>query len=219
MTPRPKDSTKEKTEATRQRILDAAEAAFAAKGFDGANMREIAADANVNKFMLYYHYDDKETLFNQVLQSNLQPVFQQMGTILSQPLSLEDTLDRIYDLYAGLFSQKGERLRAFMAREIAAGAPHVKPIFASIAPQILALWEPKISQYLGGIQLPDRDLRQLVASIMIGIVSNFLMQPMFGEIMLSSGISLYDEDMKQHVVRFILGGVRNRLTGLDDNTI
>lgn len=212
MAPRPKDSTKEKTEQTRRRILESAETAFAEKGFDGANMREIAKGAGVNKFMLYYHFDDKETLFNQVLQSNLQPVFQQMGTILSQPLSLEDTLDRIYDLYAGLFSQKGERLRAFMAREIAVGAPHVKPIFTSIAPKILAQWEPKISQYLGGVQLPDRDLRKMVASIMIGIASNFLMQPLFAEVMEQAGISLYDEDMKDHVVQFILGGVRARLT-------
>jgi AcrR family transcriptional regulator len=174
-------------------------------------MREIAQAASVNKFMLYYHFDNKETLFTTVLQSNLQPAFQQLGTILSQPLSLEEALTQVYDLYAGLFEQKGERLRAFMAREIAAGAPHIKPVFASIAPKILALWEPKISQYLGSDQLPERVLRQLVASIMIGIVSNFLMQPLFAEIMLESGISLYEEDMKQHVVRFILGGVRNRM--------
>ncbi|UCH11557.1 MAG: TetR/AcrR family transcriptional regulator [Fidelibacterota bacterium] len=211
MTPRPKNSTKEKTEETRLRILEAAEAAFAAKGFEGANMREIAQTAGVNKFMLYYHFDNKETLFTTVLQSNLQPAFQQLGAILSQPVPLEEALTQVYDLYAGLFEQKGERLRAFMAREIAAGAPHVKPVFASIAPQILALWEPKIARFLRQDRLPERLLRQLVASIMIGVVANFLMQPLFAEIMLASGISLYDEDMKQHVVRFILGGVHNSM--------
>ncbi|MFC1543348.1 TetR/AcrR family transcriptional regulator [Candidatus Neomarinimicrobiota bacterium] len=212
MTPRPQKSAKEKSLATRQHILDAAEVAFADKGFDGANMREIAHAAGVNKFMLYYHFDNKESLFTQVLQSNLQPAFQQLDVILSQPLSLEEALMQVYDLYAGLFKQKGERLRAFMAREIAAGAPHVKPLFTSLAARILDLWEPKINQYLGVASVPDRLLRQIVASIMIGIVSNFLMQPLFAEILLASGISLYDEDMKQHVVQFILGGVRNRMT-------
>ena len=215
MCPRPKHSTKQKTAETRLRILESAEAAFAARGFDGANMREIAQAAGVNKFMLYYHFDNKETLFNRVLQSNMQPMFQQLAAILSQPSSLEEALTQVYELYAALFQRKGERLRAFMAREIAAGAPHVKPLFASLAPEFLALWEPKISQYLGGAQLPERILRQLVASIMIGIVSNFLMQPLFAEIMQASGISLYEEDMKKHVVRFILGGVRHRMAGID----
>ncbi|UCD37346.1 MAG: TetR/AcrR family transcriptional regulator [Fidelibacterota bacterium] len=217
MTPRPKESTRQKTEETRRRILEAAEAAFAAKGFDGANMREIAHAAGVNKFMLYYHFDNKESLFTQVLHSNLRPAFQQLDVILSQPLSLEEALRQVYDLYAGLFAQKGERLRAFMAREIADGAPHVRPLFASMAVRILNLWAPKIYQYLGVSSLPDRQLRQMVASIMIGIVSNFLMQPLYAEIMLVSGISLYDEDMKQHVVQFILGGVRNQMTESANN--
>ncbi|UCD39292.1 MAG: TetR/AcrR family transcriptional regulator [Fidelibacterota bacterium] len=195
----------------RRRILGAAEIVFADKGFDGANMREIAAAAGVNKFMLYYYFDNKESLFTQVLQSNLQPAFQQLGIILSQPLSLEEALTQVYELYAGLFQQKGERLRAFMAREIALGGRHVKASFAEIAPHILELWEPKITQYLGVGSLPDRLLRQLVASIMIGIVSYFLLQPLFAEVMLASGISLYDEDMKRHAVQFILGGVHARM--------
>lgn len=211
MAARPKDSTKEKTQETRQRILEAAEAAFAARGFDGANMREIAQAAGVNKFMLYYYFENKEALFMQVLQSNLQPAFQQLGAILSQPLSLEEALAQVYELYAGLFRQKGDRLGAFMAREIALGGRHVKAIFASIADQVLELWEPKIARYLGIDSLPDKLLRQLVASIMIGIVSYFLMQPLFAEVMLSSGISLYDEDMKRHAVQFMLGGVRARM--------
>jgi TetR/AcrR family transcriptional regulator len=209
MAPRPKHSTREKTEETRQRILEAAEIAFAARGFGGANMREIAEAAGVNKFMLYYYFDNKETLYTTVLQSNLQPAFQKLDTILSQELSLEDTLTQVYELYAGLFEQKGERLRSFMAREIAIGAPHVRPIFESIAPRILALWEPKISQYLGDVPLSERQLRQTVASIMIGMVANFLMQPLFAEIMLTAGISIYDAEMKRHVVQFILRGVGN----------
>ena len=212
MAPRPKNSTREKALENRQRILEAAEEVFAAKGFDGANMREIAEKAGVNKFMLYYHFENKEGLFQQVLQMNLQPAFAQLDTILTQPLSLENAVGQVYDLYAGLFARKGERLRAFMAQEIAAGAPHVKELFSSIAPQLLARWEPKITQYLGVSFLPDRRLRQLVGSIMIGIVSNFLMQPLFEDVMLSAGISLYDDDMKEHVVQFVLGGVRSRMT-------
>ncbi|MCH8327501.1 MAG: helix-turn-helix transcriptional regulator, partial [Candidatus Marinimicrobia bacterium] len=69
MSPRPKNSTREKTAEKREKILESAMDTFAEKGFDGANMRQIARGAGVNKYMLYYHFEDKKTLFEQVLDS------------------------------------------------------------------------------------------------------------------------------------------------------
>lgn len=54
--------------ATRQRILDAALADFAAKGLAGARVDEIAARAGVNKRMLYAHFGSKEALWLVVLE-------------------------------------------------------------------------------------------------------------------------------------------------------
>ena len=54
--------------ATRQRILDAARAEFAAKGLAGARVDEIAARAGANKRMLYAHFGSKEDLWLVVLE-------------------------------------------------------------------------------------------------------------------------------------------------------
>ncbi len=54
-------------EETRRRVWHAAASAFAAKGFDGAKVDEIAAEAGVNKAMLYYHFEDKLALYRDVL--------------------------------------------------------------------------------------------------------------------------------------------------------
>jgi len=54
--------------ATRQRILDAALAEFAAKGLAGARVDEIAARAGANKRMLYAHFGGKEELWLVVLE-------------------------------------------------------------------------------------------------------------------------------------------------------
>ncbi len=212
MAPRPKDSTKEKTEQTRRRIMESAEIAFAEKGYDGANMREIAKGAGVNKYMLYYHFKNKEALFLQVLANIFRPFFQQLLEILSRGTNLEEAVADIYDLYAQLFAAKGERLRPFMAREIAAGAPHVGDFFTTQAPQILDLWRDKILTYAGRNDISDRQIKLAVYSIMIGIVSNFLMRPIFTPIMEASGLSLYDREVKDHIVQFILGGLRARLS-------
>ena len=51
-----------KSEPAPERILSAALAAFAARGFDGATTREIAADAGVPQGLLAYHFESKQAL-------------------------------------------------------------------------------------------------------------------------------------------------------------
>jgi AcrR family transcriptional regulator len=59
--------TKRDPEAARRRILDAAARAFAACGPQGARIDAIAAEADVNKRMLYHYFGAKDELFVAVL--------------------------------------------------------------------------------------------------------------------------------------------------------
>src|SRR6185503_5003156 len=52
----------------RGRILDAAERAFADHGMAGARVASIAAEAGVNKAMLYYYFGNKEELYEAVVE-------------------------------------------------------------------------------------------------------------------------------------------------------
>ena len=54
---------------TRQGILDAATALFAERGFSGAHVNDIVAQAGTTKPMIYYHFGSKEGLFAAVLES------------------------------------------------------------------------------------------------------------------------------------------------------
>jgi AcrR family transcriptional regulator len=62
---RPKGQT---AEATRARIVDAAEALFAEGGYDGTSIRDIAQAANVQIAVITYHFGPKEMLFEAVVQ-------------------------------------------------------------------------------------------------------------------------------------------------------
>ena len=50
----------------RDRILDAAEALFAERGFDGVTLRQIASSAGVDVALANYHFGKKLELFNAV---------------------------------------------------------------------------------------------------------------------------------------------------------
>ncbi|MFC5236998.1 TetR/AcrR family transcriptional regulator [Pseudonocardia zijingensis] len=53
-------------ERTKARILDAATAEFAAKGFAGARVSGIATRAGVNQQLIAYYFDGKEGLYREV---------------------------------------------------------------------------------------------------------------------------------------------------------
>ncbi|WP_018681254.1 TetR family transcriptional regulator [Actinokineospora enzanensis] len=57
--------------ATRERILAAATAEFAAHGIAGARVDRIAADARANKRAIYDYFGDKDRLFGAVLERQM----------------------------------------------------------------------------------------------------------------------------------------------------
>jgi AcrR family transcriptional regulator len=52
----------------RDRILDAAEALFAERGYDGVTLRQIASEARVDVALASYHFGKKLDLFNAVFE-------------------------------------------------------------------------------------------------------------------------------------------------------
>jgi TetR/AcrR family transcriptional regulator len=59
---------------TRERILDVAEALFAARGFAGTSMREIASAVDLRAASLYNHFAGKEELYAAVLERGIRPL-------------------------------------------------------------------------------------------------------------------------------------------------
>src|SRR5579884_2427519 len=61
--------------STRDQILDAAERAFAERGFSGVSMREIAAEVGLrNQASLYHHFRDKHALYEAVLARGVEAI-------------------------------------------------------------------------------------------------------------------------------------------------
>ena len=61
----------QKREANRDRILLAARTVFGARGFHGATIEEIAAEAGLSNGAIYYNFDSKDALFLALLDERL----------------------------------------------------------------------------------------------------------------------------------------------------
>ena len=102
------DKAREAPGSTKARILSAAEEVFAARGFQGASTREIAARAGVNISSLHYHWESKETLYFAVfrniydgivdlLRNTLAPLLAEQGRRLQ---AIELTMTKLIDFFA-----------------------------------------------------------------------------------------------------------------------
>src|SRR5690348_13014867 len=56
-------ATQERSRATRARLLEGAESVFAEKGYDGAKISDIAAEAGCSVGAVYFRFKDKDALF------------------------------------------------------------------------------------------------------------------------------------------------------------
>jgi AcrR family transcriptional regulator len=70
---------------TRDRLLAAAEAEFAAHGLRGARVQAIVDRAGVNERMLYHHFGDKEGLYDAVLFRFAEEISPQLAAALDAP--------------------------------------------------------------------------------------------------------------------------------------
>jgi TetR/AcrR family transcriptional regulator len=67
-------ASRETSQRTRDRILEAATGEFADRGFDAGRMDEIALRARVAKNVLYYYFGSKDDLFSAVLERTYEAI-------------------------------------------------------------------------------------------------------------------------------------------------
>lgn len=108
----------QRAEETRNLIFQAAEQRFAAKGFFPTRLEDIADDVGITRTAVIYHYKDKETLYNAVLEY----LFTELDSRIKQALESDlPILQRIENAVLAWVDYAGNRptlMRLFM-REVA----------------------------------------------------------------------------------------------------
>ena len=83
---------------TKQRLLDAAEGEFAARGFAGARLREIALAAGVQPALIHHYFADKQGLYRAVLDRALLPTSTESWSLLESRHDLEGLLEGFVEM-------------------------------------------------------------------------------------------------------------------------
>jgi TetR/AcrR family transcriptional regulator len=106
----------------RTRVLAAAEAVFAERGYAGATTREIAERAGIGKRMLFYYFPTKDAVYRAVLERILQGLVAIYELSRNQPgaIGLAESIEGITHFTA----QNLQATKVWM-REIIDGGPHL----------------------------------------------------------------------------------------------
>lgn len=75
--------TKEDAELTRKRIIDAARVVFLARGVSRSTLEHIAAQANVTRGAVYWHFKNKTEIFHAIRDQVFLPLIDRMDDTLT----------------------------------------------------------------------------------------------------------------------------------------
>ncbi|GHF93870.1 TetR/AcrR family transcriptional regulator [Streptomyces hydrogenans] len=76
----------------RRQILDTAARVFAAQGYDATTVRQIADAAGLLAGSLYYHFDSKESMLDEILSTFLTELWERYDTVLAAGLRPRESL-------------------------------------------------------------------------------------------------------------------------------
>jgi TetR/AcrR family transcriptional regulator len=120
------NDTRQPTRSIRQRILDAASSSFAARGFSGARVDEIARRAGVNKALLYYHVGNKQALYTSVMMRNFDRIETALANVMTSGGSARDRLTAVIATITRTLQRYPDHPRIVL-RELASAGGHLEP--------------------------------------------------------------------------------------------
>jgi TetR/AcrR family transcriptional regulator len=120
----PRAAARRSVLSSRDRLLAAAAAEFASRGFDGAKVDRIAARARLNKAMLYYHFDSKAALYREILLELFRALAQSIARVRAAGGPPDVQVRRFV---ATIFREAVARphFPAMWLRELAEGGRHI----------------------------------------------------------------------------------------------
>jgi len=124
---------------SRARILAAAERAFARDGFAGARTDAMAADAGVNKALLYYYFKSKEALYLAIIEQHLREFQVRALEVLDAPESAGVVLLRYVNLHFDFISRRHRHAPLFQQLMMRGGKPPAQLFRKYMVPRTVAL--------------------------------------------------------------------------------
>lgn len=141
----------------REKLLDAAGDVFAARGYHGASLEEIAQAAGVSKALIYEHFASKRELHGELIEHQAGEIFRRLQANAERDAPAEERLRGGLD---GFFSFVEEHRGAWRAVFRDAADPEVAEHIAGVQAQAVGVIAALLAADPGLREEPDVDPAQ-----------------------------------------------------------
>lgn len=199
----------------RDLILDAAEARFAAQGFDATTIKQIAGDARQNSALIYYYFTGKEALYRAVVARLIERLAGEMAPAFGAGVQpAPEVVVREFIIRQGRTLEANPRLRKIIGRELLDhDAAHAQAAIRQLAAGTFERLRHAIAAgQQAGVFRADLDPRFTAISIVAQTAHFHFARPAV-EILLAGGKPLPPRAwaaFAEHVVTFTLAALAPR---------
>lgn len=95
-------------------VLKAASIVFAKYGYRGATMDEIALEAGVVKGTLYYNFKNKEEIFNEIIESGISHLREDVEQVRKLNIDIDKKLKKIIKIQLEFFYENKEFFKVIL---------------------------------------------------------------------------------------------------------
>jgi AcrR family transcriptional regulator len=204
---------KRNPDESRRRILDAAEQAFALRGFDGARLRDIAQEAGIHHALVHHYYGDKRGLLQEVISRGLGRISVAAREALASPGSLEESVRSFVGVLFDFSANNRDLLciieDAFRTRELGSFDVTQDALLALAGPLLVALRRNIEAGQRGGLVRKDISVESLILLGFGAIMYRFdLAESLLAAMGFPERKDIDLRSEREHAIQYILAAMR-----------
>lgn len=196
--------TPHKRATARDRIMRAAEALFAERGYDATSIGEIALRAHVNRALLYYYFEHKEDLYHALLREGVEKLHVAVSHAVNVTTSAREALRAFLQEYLRIAGNHPGLVR-IVYREIVGARRHDEESQQLVRQfmQTILMLEQVLRRGIQSGEIQPHDTTKSVY-VLLGMVNVFVTLSYLDQ-------SFYPpEEVVEHVLRVFFEGVALR---------
>jgi AcrR family transcriptional regulator len=194
----PAPAWRRKGELTAGRILDAAEALFAERGYAGTSLRDVAERVGLRIPSLYNHFASKDALYAAVLARGFGPVLELLGEFAGQSAAERDDRALITRVMAVL--RRHPHLPRLIQHETLAGGERLTPMLREWIAPVFGRAGEVAESTPGASRWRPEDRPLLVIAVYNVLVGYFTFAPLYRQI---EGVDLLAEPSFERQTRLL----------------
>ena len=206
----PASRPRRRGEATAERILDAAEALFAERGFAGTTLRDVAERVGVRIPSLYNHFDGKEALYAAVLERGAGPVLGVLSEYLDRGGDAYRDAPRVVERVVELLARH-PNLPRLIQHETLSGGERISPALRDWLARAFAHGEEMLAATPAARRWSAERAPHLVLAMYHIVLGHFAIAPLYREI---AGLDLLAPESLERQKRFLADVVDALFTDL-----